>query len=61
MEMKYLWERPVRLDNAKLVVALGTEPRTPLDEAVRATLAGIGCLEEKAPARAESKPRLSRI
>ncbi|WP_370677044.1 NAD(P)H-binding protein [Pleomorphomonas sp. PLEO] len=61
MEMKYLWEQPVRLDNAKLVATLGGEPRTPLDEAVRATLAGVGCLQEKAPARAESKPSLSGI
>ncbi|MGQ9367852.1 NAD-dependent epimerase/dehydratase family protein [Azospirillum sp. ST 5-10] len=43
-ELRYLWERPVRLDNARLRATLGTEPRTPLDEAVRATLAGLGCL-----------------
>lgn len=44
-EMKYLWEHPVRLTNAKLEAAIGPEPRTPLDEAVRATLAAIGCLD----------------
>ena len=43
MEMKYLWEQPVRLSNSKLVAILGAEPRTPLDEAVRETLKGIGC------------------
>ncbi|MFK3737370.1 SDR family NAD(P)-dependent oxidoreductase [Massilia sp. TN1-12] len=43
-EMRYLWEWPVRLDNAKLVAELGAEPHTPLDEAVSATLAGLGCL-----------------
>lgn len=50
-EMRYLWERPVRLDNAKLVAVLGAEPHTPLDEAVRATLAGLGCLPAGAALR----------
>ena len=44
MEMRYLWQRPVRLDNRRLVAELGDEPHTPLDEAVRVTLAGLGCL-----------------
>jgi nucleoside-diphosphate-sugar epimerase len=39
MEMKYLWEQPVRLVNRRLVETLGSEPHTPWDEAVRATLA----------------------
>ncbi|MDQ0511400.1 NAD-dependent epimerase/dehydratase family protein [Ancylobacter amanitiformis] len=43
-EMAYLWRAPVRLDNARLVATLGEEPRTPLNEAVRATLIGLGCL-----------------
>lgn len=43
-EMRYLWRKPVRLDNRKLVAFLGSEPHTPLDEAVRATLAQLGCL-----------------
>ncbi len=43
-EMRYLWERPMRLDNSKLVALLGREPRTPLDEALRTTLAGLGCI-----------------
>jgi nucleoside-diphosphate-sugar epimerase len=43
-EMRYLWERPMRLDNGKLVGLLGREPRTPLDEALRTTLAELGCL-----------------
>lgn len=50
-EMRYLWERAVRLDNAKLVAVLGAEPHTPLDEAVRATLAGLGCLPAGAALR----------
>ncbi|WP_119679409.1 SDR family oxidoreductase [Indioceanicola profundi] len=40
-EMRYLWERPVRLDNSRLVAALGEEPHTPLAEAVRTTLSGL--------------------
>lgn len=37
-ELRYLWRTPIRLDNARLLRALGSEPRTPLDEAVRVTL-----------------------
>jgi nucleoside-diphosphate-sugar epimerase len=44
LEMRYLWTEPVRLDNRKLVAFLGAEPHTPLDEALRATLGGLGCL-----------------
>ena len=46
-EMRYLWQVPVRMTNARLIGMLGAEPRTPLDEAVRATLAGLGCLSEE--------------
>lgn len=60
MEMRYLWKVPVRLDNARLVATLGAEPHTPLEEAVRATLAGVGCLGgEEAPSGAGGA-RLSR-
>lgn len=44
LEMRYLWQRPLLLDNTKLVRFLGAEPHTPLDIALRATLAGLGCL-----------------
>jgi nucleoside-diphosphate-sugar epimerase len=44
LEMKYLWDQPVRLRNDRLVAKLGSEPRTPLDDAVRATLVGLGCV-----------------
>jgi nucleoside-diphosphate-sugar epimerase len=44
VEMRYLWKTPVRLHNKRLVSVLGTEPHTPLDTAVRATLLGLGCL-----------------
>jgi nucleoside-diphosphate-sugar epimerase len=43
-EMRYLWKEPLRMKNDKLAAALGSEPRTPIDEAVRATLASTGCL-----------------
>ena len=43
-EVRYLWERPVRLNNTRLVCTLGGEPHTPLDEAVGSTLAALGCL-----------------
>jgi nucleoside-diphosphate-sugar epimerase len=46
LELRYLWQRPVRLDNAKLVEFLGAEPHTPIDPAVRATLVGLGCLPD---------------
>lgn len=42
-EMRYLWETDLRLRNEALVAHLGAEPHTPLDAAVRATLAGLGC------------------
>lgn len=44
LEMRYLWRQPVRMTNARLVATLGREPHTPLDEAVEATLVGLGCL-----------------
>jgi nucleoside-diphosphate-sugar epimerase len=43
-EMRYLWQQPLRLDNRHLIDVLGKEPRTPLEEAVRATLQGLKCL-----------------
>jgi nucleoside-diphosphate-sugar epimerase len=46
IEMRYLWARPIGLDNSKLVRFLGEEPHTPLDQAVRATVADMGCLGE---------------
>ncbi|WP_337268918.1 SDR family NAD(P)-dependent oxidoreductase [Oryzifoliimicrobium ureilyticus] len=41
-EMRYLWTVPVRLRNDRLREFLGKEPHTPLDQAVRATLAALG-------------------
>jgi nucleoside-diphosphate-sugar epimerase len=44
LEMRYLWSRPLLLDNRKLVHFLGEEPHTPLERALHMTLAGLGCL-----------------
>ena len=52
LEMRYLWRGPLRLDNAKLVAVLGAEPHTPLDQAVRDSLAGLGCLPAPTPSSA---------
>lgn len=43
-EMRPLWRHPLRMRNARLLQTLGEEPHTPLDEAVEATLVGLGCL-----------------
>jgi nucleoside-diphosphate-sugar epimerase len=43
-EMRYLWRQPVQMGNARLTAVLGREPHTALDEAVEATLVGLGCL-----------------
>ena len=44
LEMRPLWQHPIRMTNAKLVAAIGAEPHTPLDQAVRATMEGMGSL-----------------
>lgn len=44
LEMRYLWRQPLRMDNTRLMTVLGSEPHTPLDEAVAATLASMGRL-----------------
>lgn len=43
-EMIYLWRRPLRLVDNKLRAFLGAVPTTPLDEALHATLSGLGRL-----------------
>jgi nucleoside-diphosphate-sugar epimerase len=48
LEMRYLWETPVLLDNARLVARLGEEPHTPIVEALTAALTGLGCLPQEA-------------
>jgi hypothetical protein len=45
LEMRYLWQREVMLDNRKLVAVLGAEPHTDLRDAVHDTLEALGCME----------------
>jgi nucleoside-diphosphate-sugar epimerase len=44
IEMRYLWQKPIGLDDAKLRAFLGDIPATPFDMAVRESLADMGCL-----------------
>nr|WP_188346895.1 NAD(P)H-binding protein [Phyllobacterium sp. 628] len=46
-EMRYLWKQPLRMTNKRLLSVLPTEPRTPIDEAVRQTLSDLGCLQDR--------------
>lgn len=55
-EMRYLWRQPVRMDNSRLVAALGREPHTPLDEAVEASLRGLGCLPAHCASKGTGQP-----
>ncbi|MCG5076849.1 NAD-dependent epimerase/dehydratase family protein [Paraburkholderia tagetis] len=55
LEMRYLWRETLQLDNARLVATLGREPHTPLDAAIEATLAGLGCLGERTPTLAAAQ------
>lgn len=48
LEMRYLWQRELHMRNDRLVAFLGTEPRTPIDQAVRETLISLGCLDGQA-------------
>lgn len=41
-EIRYVWATPHRLDNQALRALIGTEPHTPLPQAVRAALADLG-------------------
>ena len=48
-EMRYLWKVPLQLDGTKLAATLGSEPHTPWDVAVQATLEGLGCVHVSSP------------
>lgn len=52
LEMRYLWDEPVLLDNTRLVARLGAEPHTPLVDALRAALAGMNALPRETTALA---------
>jgi nucleoside-diphosphate-sugar epimerase len=53
-ELRYLWLRPLHLDNSKLVRLIGPEPHTPLEDAVQRTLIGLGCIEAKTTAESRA-------
>lgn len=55
-EMRYLWQTPLSMENARLLAVLGQEPHTPLDEAVRATLEGMGNLNAAGKKNAPGLP-----
>ena len=49
VEMRYLWDNSLKLDNTGLVAFLGEEPHTPLYQALEQTLAALDCLPERRP------------
>lgn len=57
IKMRYLWKKPAKLADEKLVAFLGGKPYTPVEDALRTTLIGMRCL----PARTKSsvKPLLA--
>lgn len=52
LEMRYLWRETVTLSNSRLVEILGEEPHTPIETALRDTLAALGCVDAPELARA---------
>ena len=44
LEMRYLWQQDLALENGKLKRFLGDEPHTPLDRALKETLISLKCL-----------------
>ena len=47
LEMRYNWDESFELDNTRLLGFIGGETRTPLDQALRETLEGLGCIERE--------------
>ncbi|HEY0720277.1 MAG TPA: NAD(P)H-binding protein [Gammaproteobacteria bacterium] len=47
LDMRYLWERPHRVEDGALTALIGTLPTTPLHDALQATLSGLGVLTMK--------------
>ena len=48
LEMRYLWQRPIRLEQRQAGQLLGVEPHTPIEAALCATLTDMGCLDDAA-------------
>ena len=57
LEMRYLWQTPHALANDKLIALLGTEPHTPLAQAVQASLVDLRWINPPAPHRAQTDPQ----
>lgn len=55
--MRYLWQRPHRLDDSSLRALIGPVPRTPLQLAVNASLAELGVLPQPPSAAFNAKAR----
>lgn len=51
LEMRYLWQRPHRLDDTRLRALLGTLPATPLAEVVRQCIAALPSAASASSAR----------
>ena len=52
LEMRYLWDEALVLDNARLVARLGVEPHTPIVQALRLALQGLDALPRQPEALA---------
>ncbi|WP_281017416.1 MULTISPECIES: NAD-dependent epimerase/dehydratase family protein [unclassified Minwuia] len=50
-EMRYLWQNSIALDNTRLRELIGAEPHTPLEDALRDTMNGLGCRAEQDQSR----------
>ncbi len=56
LEMRYLWREPLRMTNARLVATLGSEPHTPIDQAVLVSLTSLGCVGQAQQRSLSAKP-----
>ena len=61
LEMRYLWETPHALDNAKLAALIGPEPHTPLPQALRLALEDLGLLDCVTPAGESRTPTFAAL
>ncbi|ROZ62011.1 NAD-dependent epimerase/dehydratase family protein [Ramlibacter sp. WS9] len=58
-EMRYLWRRPYRLANDRLIELIGAEPQTPFPQALRAALSELDLMQDK-PAAGHASMMLQR-
>lgn len=54
LEMRYLWQQSIGLDNARLVSLIGEEPHTPLATALHETLTGLKCTRQESQLSAQA-------